>query len=327
MFTSQLDMQSAAHAVIQHLVDQSKNAVPSHIPPPMAPLNQMPTTSRPVKPCDTQRLHYIIGGKVVTPADFPDAEDMLREIFSIPFPAPLSFDSIADAAHLFRNQEHCDRPPYKNAELAALAIYTHERRMATLHEIREIVTRRYPSLRETSFKDSLRHLLSYDASFVKIPQTESNGGPRGGGDYWALNIELWGKKKRAKMRKRAPPKPKPEPCSRPIKRSAKSRKTDDLLKVEETSIHSPNIDEFVGESEGPRKRRRMARIKVEDLDTAGFDSSPCGYTIHGKPNRRHLLKCKCRTLYDFRCLPSLQLSGLSLPLRWRPSPKLWNYRR
>lgn len=154
MFTSQLDMQSVAHAVIQYLIDQSENAVPSHIPPPMAPLNQMPTTSRPVKPCDTQRLHYIIGGKVVTPADFPDAEDMLREIFSIPFPAPLSFDSIADAAHLFRNQEHCDRPPYKNAELAALAIYTHERRMATLHEIREIVTRRYPSLKETSFKVS-----------------------------------------------------------------------------------------------------------------------------------------------------------------------------
>ncbi len=85
---------------------------------------------------------------------------------------------------------------------------------------------------------------------------------------------MWGKKKRVKMRKRAPPKPKPEPCSRPVKRSAKSRKTDDLLKVEETSIHSPNIDEFVGESESPRKRRRMSRIKVEDLDTAGFDSSP-----------------------------------------------------
>ncbi|KAF9049210.1 hypothetical protein BDZ89DRAFT_705563 [Hymenopellis radicata] len=89
---------------------------------------------------------------------------------------------------------------------------------------------------------------------------------------------MWGKKKRPKLRKRSPPKPKPEPCSsRPAmrSRSAKSRKADDLLKLEETSIRFPNVDQFVGESgseESPRKRRRTERIKVGDM--TGFDSSP-----------------------------------------------------
>jgi hypothetical protein len=81
------------------------------------------------------------------------------------------------------------RPGISYAELITEAIESSAEGMLTLKEIYAYISNKHPyfSLKKTGWQNSIRHNLSLNKSFYKVPRTPVNPGK---GSFWKINYEL-----------------------------------------------------------------------------------------------------------------------------------------
>lgn len=79
-----------------------------------------------------------------------------------------------------------EKPPFSYITLTAMAVWSSPQKMLPLSEIYKYITDKYPFYRKNTKKwqNSLRHNLSFNDCFVKIPRTTDKAGK---GSYWALH--------------------------------------------------------------------------------------------------------------------------------------------
>ncbi|KAL0082206.1 fork head domain-containing protein, partial [Phycomyces blakesleeanus] len=83
------------------------------------------------------------------------------------------------------------RPPFSYSSLIAQAILASEKERLTLQDIYKWITDNYPTLYnegDTGWQNTIRHNLSLNKCFKKIPKSELDGWPsRGKGGYWVVD--------------------------------------------------------------------------------------------------------------------------------------------
>ncbi|KAM3584272.1 hypothetical protein VKS41_003096 [Umbelopsis sp. WA50703] len=105
--------------------------------------------------------------------------------FSLPTPSPTSSsDRIKPTIKIEKN--NAGKPPYSYAMLIRYAIETSPQRKMTLSEIYTWILERYPWFESagTGWKNSIRHNLSLNKSFVRVPRPINEPGK---GSYWTVD--------------------------------------------------------------------------------------------------------------------------------------------